>query len=99
MNIVRRLATSQARGDRQLSFINELLSGNPIIYSFYDIPGKPNGRTVHYGISQLSHASWRNLKKRLIQVGFVINENREAQTVQLHFPEMNSNQGKGRHLV
>lgn len=99
MDIIRRLATSQARGDRQLSFINELLPGDPVIYSYYNIPGVFNGVTTLYGNSKLSHASWKNLKKRLIQVGFVVDDNRDAMIVQLHFPEADSNQRKGRHLA
>ena len=91
-DLVRRLATSQARGERQLQFINELLSFHPVGYRFFPIPGmyRNHGyaQTPRYGISRLEHQSWINLRKRLRQVGFVIETDREAQTVQLHFPEL-----------
>lgn len=86
-DIVRRLATSQARGERQLSFVNELLSFNPVSYRFFQIPGGYGeiAKTPRYGLSMLEHRSWKNLRKRLVSVGFVIDYDRNAQTVCLYF--------------
>lgn len=90
MDIIRRLATSQARGDRQLSFVNELLVFRPVGYRIIKVPGKFGTSTAIYGLSQLSHASWVNLRKRLLSVGFVIEHNHETMSVRMAFPEANT---------
>lgn len=69
--LMRRLAASQARGPRQMSLVNELLSFQEVPVRLVYPPGVHNG-TLLYGASDLPGASWRNLKKRLISVGFVL---------------------------
>lgn len=89
--MIRRLATSQARGERQLSFVNELLSFKRVAITYYQIPGHPYGRgTVRYGVSKLPTASFKNLRSRLISVGFVIDRDWDAMTVRMTFPEANT---------
>lgn len=84
MDIVRRLAVSQARGWRQASFINELLSFGPVPFREVPVPG---GTTVRYGVSDLEYRSWVGLRSRLTLAGFVVETNQSMRTVRLHFPE------------
>ena len=86
--MIRRLATSQARGERQLSFVNELLSFDPVPFRYYEIPGMFGAKAILYGYTSLPGKSLVNLLKRLVSVGFVIERDWEPQTVSLHFPEM-----------
>lgn len=54
-----------------MSLVNELLSFQEVPVRVVYPPGIHNG-TLLYGASDLPGASWRNLKKRLISVGFVL---------------------------
>jgi hypothetical protein len=85
--VIRRLATSQARGERQLSFVNELLTFDPVPFKFQQIPGI-HAEEIRYGHTSLPGQSWRNLRKRLISVGFTIERDWKTQTITMHFPEM-----------
>lgn len=85
MDIIRRLACSQARGHRQQSFINELLTFEEVAFTRFT--PLYNVDTVLYGESRLSHASWRMLRARLASVGFVITDNPDSMTVKISFPE------------
>ena len=87
MDMIRRLATSQARGERQLSFVNELLSFRRVTITQYQIPGQYGNKTVRYGLSKLPNASFRNLRSRLISVGFVLDRDWDTMTVRMTFPE------------
>lgn len=90
MDIVRRLATSQARGVNQLSFINELLTGDPVHIRWVTIPTYGDPQTIKYGLTGLASSSWRSVKARLVSVGFVVEEDRTSPKnmfVRLHFPE------------
>ena len=89
MDLLRRLATSQARGERQLSLVNELLSFYPVPTYYYEVPGLYGSKSVLFGKSRLPIKSWKNLRKRLVTVGFVVERDFQAETVTLHFPEMN----------
>lgn len=87
MDLIRRLATSQARGERQLSLVNELVSykDTPIFPLVIPVYG---GTTTHvYGRTHLPGSSWRNLRKRLVSVGFIFIVDRENMTVTMSFPE------------
>lgn len=85
MDIIRRLASSQARGHRQQSFVNELLS-------FREVPYRRYSPTVHvetlvFGESRLSYQSWRSLRARMVSVGFVVVDDKDTCTVRISFPE------------
>lgn len=84
-DLVRRLATSQARGVRQMSFINELLVGIPVRYKLTVVPG--SHETTIYGESELARRSWNNLKRRLVSVGFLVLDKKDSKTITLKFPE------------
>ena len=84
-DLVRRLATSQARGVRQMSFINELLVGIPVRYRLTVVPG--SYETTIYGESELARRSWNNLKRRLVSVGFLVLDKKDSKTITLKFPE------------
>lgn len=90
-DLIRRLATSQARGERQLSLVNELLTFRPVPYYRLRVPTMYGpAEMTRYGKSALEYRSWKNLRKRLVSVGFVVETSRGSQTVRLHFPEMDS---------
>ena len=89
MDIIRRLATGQARGERQLSLVNELLSFRAVYFTYVDIPGPPGSQTVVYGLTKLPFSSYRNLRTRLISVGFVFEVDRDYGSVTMKFPEAN----------
>lgn len=72
-----------------MSFVNELLIFRPVGYKIVQVPGKFNS-TAKYGLSELSHASWINLRKRLVSVGFVIEHNHKTMSVRMTFPEANT---------
>lgn len=86
-DIIRRLATSQARGTNQLSFVNELINMSEVPYYWYTVPTYQRYQTRLYGITRLDHSSWKNLKARLVSVGFVIKDDKENMTISLIFPE------------
>lgn len=68
----RRLALSQARGWRQESLVNELLTGN--VVPVHPKPGyvKSGHQWVVVGETGAEYASFRALRARLVSVGFVI---------------------------
>lgn len=86
-DLVRRLATSQARGHRQGSFVNELLTFRPVPFEIFSVPGPGGAVSVLLGRSKLSWQSWVNLRRRLVSVGFVIVLSKEASSVAMFFPE------------
>lgn len=86
-DLVRRLATGQARGHRQGSFINELLTFRPVLFEIFSVPGTTGATSVLLGRSALSWQSWTNLRRRLVSVGFVIVLSKEASSVTMFFPE------------
>lgn len=71
MDIKRRLALAVSRGDRQSMLINEMLVGSVDITN-----GSFNPRTPWYrvGRTQLAWSSYMALRKRLIAVGFVFEQ-------------------------
>lgn len=90
-SIVRRLATSQARGVRQLGLVNELMTFEPVTTRLeqYPVPGGQGaisyGRS--YGQSRLQHASYLPLRRRLTEVGFILVASKDRSQVSLSFPE------------
>lgn len=89
MDLIRRLAVSQTRGERQLSLVNELLSFREVDVSYVQIPGIYGSMSPVFGTTRLPYASLRNLRKRLISVGFVIKIDLEEDTIRMYFPEAN----------
>ena len=90
LSIIRRLATSQARGTRQLSLVNELLTFDAVSIQVDRIPQWRNGQqltAVSYGESRLGHSSYVPLKRRLTEVGFILVANKERTQVTMAFPE------------
>lgn len=87
MDIIRRLAVSQARGERQLSLVNELLSFREVDVSYVQIPGIYGSRSPVFGLTRLPSQSLRNLRKRLTSVGFVVKIDWEESTIRMYFPE------------
>ena len=90
-SVIRRLATSQARGTRQLSLVNELLTFQPVPSPLEQYPvagGRgAKGYSRSYGESRLGHSSYVPLKRRLTEVGFILVANRERTQVTMTFPE------------
>ena len=89
-SVIRQLATSQARGTRQLSLVNELLAFVTVPINLDPIPQWRNGQqltTVTYGDSRLRHSSYAPLKRRLTEVGFILVANKERTQVTMAFPE------------
>ena len=87
---IRRLATSQARGTRQLSLVNDLLTFDAVSIQVDRIPQWRNGQqltAVNYGESRLRHSSYAPLKRRLTEVGFILVANKERTQVTMAFPE------------
>jgi len=63
-------ARACARGDKQLSYVNELLSFDWVPVNLYYYPGAVY--PAHsYGVTQLPHSSAKSLWKRLMSAGFV----------------------------
>lgn len=87
--MVRRLATSQARGVRQMSFINELMAFRPVHYRYIPIPERREA--IVFGRSELNGTSWFNLKRRLVSVGFSFSRDSEKRTITMSFPETEEN--------
>ena len=89
-SVIRRLATSQARGTRQLSLVNELLTFDAVSVQADRIPQWRNGQqltAVSYGETRLGHSSFLPLRNRLIEAGFILVVNRERTQVTMTFPE------------
>lgn len=86
-DLVRRLAVSQARGFRQASFVNELLTFRPVSFELVSFPGPRGSVSVVLGRSKLSWRSWVNLRRRLVSVGFVVVTDQKTESVTLFFPE------------
>lgn len=90
-SVIRRLATSQARGTRQLSLVNELLTFQPVPSPLeqYPVAGGRGARGIArtYGDSRLRHSSYVPLKRRLTEVGFILVANEERTQVTMAFPE------------
>lgn len=82
--MIERLARSQARGERQMQYVSELLSRKPVHYTYKEVPGKVVKR---YGYAELSTTSYVNLRKRLREVGFAFKTDTERMTVEMFFPE------------
>ena len=82
-SVTRRLALACARGSRQSGLVNELLVGRaPMVYR------NIGGATYRqYGVSGVTGPSFRNLRRRLIQAGFVVVHDREKSSVIMEFPE------------
>ena len=90
LSIIRRLATFQARGTRQLSLVNELLTFDAVSVQADRIPQWRNGQqltAVSYGESRLGHSSYVPLKRRLTEVGFILIANKERTQVTMAFTE------------
>ena len=91
LSIIRRLATSQARGTRQLSLVNELLTFQPVPSPLEQYPvagGRgAKGYSRNYGDSQLRHSSYVPLRRRLTEVGFILVANKGRTQVTMAFPE------------
>lgn len=69
----RRLALSQARGWRQESLVNELLTGKPVPAHVRDGHIRPGYKSwIEVGDTKAAWASFRALRARLVAVGFVI---------------------------
>lgn len=81
-DLITKLARACCRGWRQESFVNELLTGEPVNFEI------DRWESVKYGVTQLSHSSWKGLRSRLTRAGFVIVSSRW--TVQLKYPEQTS---------
>ena len=91
----RRLAQSQARGERQMGSVNELLAG-PVAMHEVTYP-RPAGEwprlgvTWVYGHTRTQHKSFMALRRRLYDVGFIFITDRERRTVKMAFPELEDN--------
>jgi len=70
-DIKRRLALACSRGTRQTEFLNEALVG-PVPVVLVYVPGSPGGVTLVYGAAKLGHSSYQNLRKRLVDAGFIV---------------------------
>lgn len=82
-DLVRRLAGACARGWRQQSLVNELLAGPaPINHEHF-----AQTQYTTFGASHVGGASYRNLRARLVSVGFVIRTDYERRAVTMMFPE------------
>ena len=82
-SIIRRLAIACTRGSQQQSLVNEMLVG-PVAISHdrFSID-----QCEAYGQTGLSGESYRNLRRRLTAVGFVLVRDRDRRTITLTFPE------------
>lgn len=72
-DLIVRLARACAHGIRQKSFINELLIDEGFVA--WDMPRAPfcgGYPPTYYGTSRLTGSSWKSLKKRLTEVGFIV---------------------------
>jgi hypothetical protein len=67
---VENLALACARGPRQYATIVELVAAGNLPMYLETIPTK-YGYTTRYGRARLPHASWRNMRKRLKEAGFL----------------------------
>ena len=81
MSTVQDLARAQAKGPRQLELVDELLTFDlvPINYPVVPRPTERGGGqqiVTTYGKCSLPAASYKPLKKRLIDAGFVIERKR-----------------------
>ena len=81
MATVQELARAQAKGPRQLELVDELLTFDlvPINYPVVPRPTERGGGqqiVTTYGKCSLPAASYKPLKKRLIDAGFVIERKR-----------------------
>lgn len=79
-----RLARACSRGTTQASLVNELLAGTVTIR---DTAIAPDRSWIYVGKSGLCWKSFKNLRARLVGVGFVLEVDRVRQTVTMHFPE------------
>jgi len=71
-DLINRLARSCARGSRQLALVNELIAG-PVKVQQITIHASnqyPKPIAVVYGEINLEFKSWKNLRSRLLAVGF-----------------------------
>ena len=82
-SVIRRLALSCARGSRQSGLVNELIVGR-VLMTYRNIGGAAYRQ---YGVSGVTGPSFRNLRRRLIQAGFVVVTDREGSHVVMEFPE------------
>ena len=82
-SVVRRLALACTRGPKQASLVNELLVGSaPIGWYVF---GQQSHR--EYGVSKVQGSSFRNLRRRLVQAGFVVVVDNIRNIVSIKFPE------------
>ena len=92
MSTVQDLARAQAKGPRQLELVDELLTFDlvPINYPVVPRPTERGGGqqiVTTYGKCSLPAASYKPLKKRLIDAGFVIERKRNNEAVLLVWPK------------
>lgn len=80
-DIKRRLALACCRGNSQRSFVNEALVGPVKIYHEHY-----SRDVLKVGKASLGWQSFRNLRERLIRVGFVF-EVDKYETITMTFPE------------
>lgn len=86
-DIKRRLALSQARGWRQESLVNELLTGKVVPAAPKDSVYRPANRSwTEVGETRATYASFLRLRVRLVSVGFVI-KGSVAEGFAMTFPE------------
>lgn len=82
----RRLALSQARGWRQESLVNELLTGKVVPAGPKGGYVRPGHKWIEVGETGADYGSFRALRARLISVGFVI-KGSVAEGFTMTFPE------------
>ena len=92
MTSVQELARAQAKGPRQLELVDELLTFDLVPINYPVVP-RPTSRgggqqiVTTYGKCSLPAASYKPLKKRLIDAGFVIERKRNNEAVLLVWPK------------
>ena len=92
MTSVQELARAQAKGPRQLELVDELLTFDlvPINYPVVPRPTERGGGqqiVTTYGKCSLPAASYKPLKKRLIDAGFVIETKRSHKHILMLWPK------------
>ena len=70
-DILARLARACAHGTRQLEFVNELLVDQAYSRTQYH-PWAHGGYYTLYGDAKMQSSSFRSLKKRLVENGFMV---------------------------
>jgi hypothetical protein len=85
-DLLYRLASACAHGSSQQALVNEMIAGP----SYKSLRKVGNDAYVVYGLIELGTTSFKNLRRRLHSVGFVVLVNHESGKVTMTFPEQES---------